>query len=184
MKSELMKLNVRTMVNVAMLTALSVILKRFLTIPLPVGILNFGGFPIIFAGLFLGPYAGAVTGALSDITGAIMFPHGPYIPIFTITSMLTGALPPLIILLLKRKENATFLSILIAILIPQVLTKLIIIPLTMQFCFGIPFFVSLIKASITETIHIPMYSLFAYSILNKINESYVKLCSAKDRPSS
>ena len=170
-----MKLNVKTMVNMAVLISLSILLKRFLTIHLPVGILNFGGFPIIFAGLFLGPYAGAITGILGDITGYIVFPRGPYIPIFTITSMLTGALPPLIILLLKRKENATLLSILIAILVPQVLTKLMIIPLTMQFCFGIPFFVSFIKASITEAIHVPMYALFTYSILNKINDSYVKL---------
>ena len=178
---KIMKLNVKTMVNIAVLISLSVLLKRFLTIHLPVGILNFGGFPIIFAGFFLGPYAGAITGILSDITGYIAFPRGPYIPIFTITSMLTGALPPLIILLLKRKENATFLSILIAVLIPQVLTKLFIIPLTMQFCFGIPFFVSLIKTSITAAIHIPIYSFFVYSILQKINESYIKIKKDGDK---
>ena len=80
-----MKLNAKLIVNMAMLIALSIILKRFMTIPLPIGILNFGGFPIIFAGFFLGPYAGAITGILSDITGYIAFPRGPYIPIFTIS---------------------------------------------------------------------------------------------------
>ena len=140
-----MKLNAKMMVNMAMLISLSIILKRFMTIPLPVGILNFGGFPIIFSGLFLGPYAGAITGILSDITGYLVFPRGPYIPIFTITSMLTGLLPPLIIILLRKKDNASFLSIFIAILITQSLTKLFIIPLTMQFCFGIPFFIFFTK---------------------------------------
>ena len=170
-----MKLNAKLIVNMAMLIALSIILKRFMTIPLPVGILNFGGFPIIFSGLFLGPYAGAITGILSDITGYMIFPRGPYIPIFTITSMLIGLLPPLIITLIKKRHNVSFLSILIAIMIPQSLTKLFIIPLTMQFCFGIPFFISFTKCLITELIHIPIYSFFSYSILKKIPDSYLKI---------
>lgn len=170
-----MKLNAKMMVNMAMLISLSIILKRFMTIPLPVGILNFGGFPIIFSGLFLGPYAGAITGILSDITGYLVFPRGPYIPIFTITSMLTGLLPPLIIILLRKKDNASFLSIFIAILITQSLTKLFIIPLTMQFCFGIPFFISFTKCLIAEAIHVPIYSFFSYSILKKILGSYLKI---------
>ena len=162
-----MKLNAKLIVNMAMLIALSIILKRFMTIPLPIGILNFGGFPIIFSG--------AITGILSDITGYMIFPRGPYIPIFTITSMLIGLLPPLIITLIKKRHNVSFLSILIAIMIPQSLTKLFIIPLTMQFFFGIPFFISFTKCLITELIHIPIYSFFSYSILKKIPDSYLKI---------
>ncbi len=168
-----MKFPTRVLVYMAVLVACSVILRRILTVPLPIGILNFGGFPVVFAGLLLGPYAGAMVGAVSDILGCFLFPRGPYLPYFTITSMLTGCLAPLVIKYLGMQKNTPFWAILLSVAVAQGVTKMLLIPVIMQHSFGIPFVYTFIKGSVMELIHIPLYAVLSRSILLTQKESYI-----------
>lgn len=169
-----MKLSVKTIVYSALLIALSVLLRRVLTVPLPVGILNFGGFPVVFAGLLMGPASGALVGGVSDVISAFLFPKGPYVPFFTITSMLTGIIPPLTITLMKQKNEATFISILIAVTLAQSITKLLLIPQIMFWCFGITPAITLFKGAIMELFHIPLYAVLSRSLLLTQTYSYIR----------
>ena len=164
-----MKLSSRIISYCAILIAISILLRKFLTIPLPIGILNFGGFPIILAGLMLGPVAGGITGALSDIIGATLAPHGPYIPFFTITSALTGIIPPLAMRIFSKNASNSFGIILISISIAQIITKIFMIPFIMEFCFGIPYQIYIFKSLAVEVVHIPIYAFFAHAILKSLN---------------
>ncbi len=168
-----MKITVKRLVTIALLVSVALILRKIITIPLPIGVLSFGGFPIIFAGLLLGPSGGALVGGISDIMGCMLFPRGPYIPWFTITSMLTGALPPLVVLLMRMRHNAPVWAIFTAIAVAQILTKWMLFPLIMKISFGIPYLYTLYKGLIVELIHIPIYTFLARGILLTQNESYV-----------
>ena len=86
------------MITCALLTALSVILSRFASIPVNLmGIyaLNFGFglVPVILAGLLFGPTWGFLTGFLADLVGALAFPKGAYVPLFGLTYGLAGFTP-------------------------------------------------------------------------------------------
>ncbi|MCQ2735738.1 MAG: folate family ECF transporter S component [bacterium] len=164
-----MKLSAKTISYCAILIALSVLLRKFLTIPLPAGVLNFGGFPIILAGLMMGPAAGALTGALSDIAGAAIAPHGPYIPFFTITSAITGIIPPVIVKFFPQKDRSSFPAALAAAGAAQIATKILMIPFIMQFCFGIPAEIYMVKSIAAEIIHIPAYAFFSHEIIKALN---------------
>lgn len=169
-----MKIPSRTIAACAFLIALSVLLRRILTVPLPVGVLNFGGFPVILAGLLMGPWAGCLTGALSDVIGAVLFPRGPYVPFFTLTSMLTGAIPPVVVTLAGRKDGAGLPVIIFAVAVAQIVTKVVLFPVIMRLCFGYPLELSLAKALIAESIHVPVYSVLALSILKIRRDSYIR----------
>ena len=100
------KLDIKTITLMAMLTAISIILTRFLSIDIlnKTTRIGFGSTPIIFSGVFLGPVAGGIVGALSDLLGMFIAPSGPYHPGLTVSSALTGIIPGLIAYFMPKKR--------------------------------------------------------------------------------
>ena len=68
--------NLRVMICAALLAALSIVLGKFLQIPNPFQDfirISFENTPIIMAGMFFGPFVGAVTGAVADLLGCVIY---------------------------------------------------------------------------------------------------------------
>jgi len=63
--------NVKTITISGLLIALNIVLSSIITIP---GIINFGGFPIIFGGIVFGPIVGGIIGAVGDVISFIVRP--------------------------------------------------------------------------------------------------------------
>ncbi len=78
------------LVSLSMLTALQVVLSRFLSIETPFVKIGTGFVPVMLAGSMFGPIGGLVVGGVSDLVGAILFPFGAYFPGFTITAAFSG----------------------------------------------------------------------------------------------
>ena len=105
----------------AMLTALYVVLNRFVSIPISSGIkIGFSMVAPIMAGALYGPISGALVYGLGDLIGALLFPQGPchlwglfLCPESFIQSRL-----------LKGRENSSFFRIL-TVLIPAVVNCLV-----------------------------------------------------------
>lgn len=161
-------MNLRRITYIALLSGLSIVLTRVLSIRIPIGgiegiRIGFGPLPLIVAGIFLGPIDGAVCGIISDMIGYFINPMGPYVPIFTIISMLRGLLPG--ILCFKRKD-LSFIDYLLIIMISQILTSGILVPLSLKVTFGIPLRATFIPALISQVILIPIYSFLTMEIGN------------------
>lgn len=100
------RLSIYVLSAAAILTALSIVLTRFASVMALGGQsirIGLGAVPIMLAGLLLGPVAGAMTGLAADLIGVLINPMGMFHPGFTLTSMLTGLLPGLVLLICKRK---------------------------------------------------------------------------------
>ena len=95
------KTNIKRLVTISLLIALSVVLSRFLSITTPIAKIGFAFLPIAFAGIWFGPVYGGLTAMVADIIGATLFPSGAFFPGFTLTAFLTGAVYGL---LLYKKE--------------------------------------------------------------------------------
>lgn len=100
----------RTVVNVGLFTAISVVLKLLFEVYIPLAgfsslRINFTTVPIVMSGMIFGPVAGLVTGALSDILCFIIKPAGPYFPGFTISSALSGWIPGMIFFLSSKYSH-------------------------------------------------------------------------------
>ena len=89
------KIKTKNLVMAAFLTAISIILTRFLSVMLPEVRIGFGRAPIAIAGLLYGPLLGGISGAAVDLLGMLIYPSGAYHPGFTISSMLDGLIPGL-----------------------------------------------------------------------------------------
>ncbi len=92
----------------ALLVALSVILTRvFSSVFIIFGAsvrLGFGSVPIIYGGFLLGPFYGSLIGLASDLIGILINPMGVPHPGITLTSLLVGLLPGLVVYFWRRQH--------------------------------------------------------------------------------
>lgn len=112
------------LITVALLTALSVIARRFLSINTPIQSIGLGWLPILLVGIAYGPGWGFIAGALADFIGATLFPIGPYFPGFTLTAGLSGAIVP--VLLGRNRWHSSYWQLFAAITVSEFITSVVL----------------------------------------------------------
>lgn len=85
-----MKINVKIIVRLALLSAISLILGKYLQIPIGDSIrISFENLTVILAGFLYGPLAGALCGAIADIIGCFLVGYAIN-PIITLGAACVG----------------------------------------------------------------------------------------------
>ena len=167
----LKKLSTRLITISGFLIALNVVLSRFITIP---GIINFGGFPIIFAGIVFRPIVGGIVGAVGDVVSFLVRPTGPFMPHFVLTSALTGIIPGILMKVLKGDvDELPFWKIFLSILVGQVITSVLMVPYFRNILFGHPLIVTMTKAATKQAINIPVYSVLIKGLVESLAKAGV-----------
>lgn len=85
-----MKINVKKLAVSALLITADVLLTRLLAINTPLMKIGLGFAAVALSALIYGPLWAALTAALGDLLGSLLFPVGAYFPGFTLTAALTG----------------------------------------------------------------------------------------------
>ena len=128
------KFNTRTLTSLALLTALEIVLSRFLSINAWNIKIGFSFVPIVVAALLFGPLEAGIVAALGDFLGAILFPIGAYFPGFTLTAFLTGCVFGFF---LHKKQD--WPQILVAVGINQFVLSLFLNTLWISILYGSPY---------------------------------------------
>ncbi|MBU5676781.1 folate family ECF transporter S component [Alkaliphilus sp. MSJ-5] len=103
------RLSTKSLVLAAIFVAMNIILSRFGAIMLFNGSVrfSFGNIPLILSGLVLGPGAGAMTGGIADLLGFFINSHGgAFHPGFTLSSILIGTIPGIVMFLSPTKKSS------------------------------------------------------------------------------
>lgn len=129
------KFNPRRLAFCAVLIALQVILKRFLTIRIGSWLyIGFGFLPNALAGWLMGPLWGMAVAGCSDLLGALLFPSGPFSPWFTMISAVAG----LIYGLLLHRGKANWLQAGVCMLTVAVVCNIVLNTVCLLFSGYIP----------------------------------------------
>ena len=107
-------LNTKTLVFLSMLTALSIVFARLLSITVDPATLRISltNVPVILASLWFGPIAGISVGFISDFIGATYLSPFGWNPLLAPTSIIVGLVPALIKrFFLKKKSLVNMLLI-------------------------------------------------------------------------
>ena len=166
-----MKISSHKITTMGFLIALSIILTRVASLRLAIGgvegiRIGLGRLPIILGGIIFGPLAGGLIGAFSDLLGYFINPIGAYMPHFTLTSALTGIIPAIILILMRKGEPNIF-NLGIAITAGQVITSIILIPYFLNILFGLPWKVLMLPRIISEPIQVFIYTYIINIILKR-----------------
>ena len=119
--------NPRALCLAALLSAMSLILGKFLQIPTPFSELvriSFENLPVILAGIVLGPLAGAMTGAVADLVGCLAYGYSIN-PLITLGAAAVGLVSGSASLLLRKSPLLLRISVsaVLAHLVGSVLIK-------------------------------------------------------------
>lgn len=156
--------SIKKMVYSSLLITLAIILTRVLSLRFAIGgvegiRIGFGSLPIIFGGIMLGPAAGGIIGALSDVLGYFINPLGAYMPHFTFTAFLSGFIPGVLMHYVFSKKM-TYLYIFISIAVGQIISSVILVPLFLDMLFGVPYKVTVLPKILGEAVNITLYTYF------------------------
>lgn len=137
-------------------------------------LLKFNGFPIILSGFVLGPVGGFWTGGVADLVCFLVKPSGPYIPLFTLTSALTGWLPVWLYSHWPAARNQqgqlklSWWRLLAVIALAQVAIKVLLVTTFRAVLFGLPWPVLALRAGLEQMVHAPLYAYAAWVVLRRV----------------
>lgn len=77
------------LVYLSLLTALQIVLKRFVSISTPIVRISFSFLPLVLVAVLFGVLPTLISAAISDVAGAFLI-SGSYFPGFTLSALLTG----------------------------------------------------------------------------------------------
>ncbi len=164
----------RSLVMTALMSALSVILTRFASIRISIGAvegirLGVGSLPYILTGIVLGPGYGATAGAISDLAGFFLSPIGGYMPHFTVTAALTGAIPGAVFRLLQpgSRNTAKVLPLFCGIGASTVLVSWGLTPYFLHTLFGLDLRVVMVPRIAAGIIELPVYVFIVKAVYDR-----------------
>lgn len=128
------KFTTRDIAVIGMLTALQVVLARWLSINAWNTRIGFSFVPVVIAAMLYGPLFAGIVGALGDFVGAILFPTGAYFPGFTLTAALIGVIFGLF---LYRKQSN--FNIVLSAVVNQATMSMLLNSFWISFVYGAPF---------------------------------------------
>ena len=167
------RFNTRTLTTLALLTAIEIILSRFLSINAWNIKIGFSFVPIVVAAILYGPIEAGVVAALGDFLGAILFPIGAYFPGFTLTAFLTGCVFGLF---LHGKQG--WLNTVAAIGINQFVLSLFLNTLWISILYGSPY-VPLLATRIVQCLLLAAVQFVCIPVIRKTIYRYEKVDSSK-----
>lgn len=144
--------NLRLTLTLAMLTAISIILGKYLAIR-GGDVMRFSleNMPIIFAGMAFGPLAGGLVGCVSDLVGCVMVGY-TINPTVTIGAAVIGVISGLVPHLLKKCSLDERLVTVITVAFSHLLGSLIIKTLGLAAYYDMPFLVLLLWRALNYVI--------------------------------
>jgi ECF transporter S component (folate family) len=155
------KQNIEMLVVLALLTALDVIMGRFLSINSTFFKLDTSFIPMVIAAYFYGPIGSMAVAGLGDFIGALLFPFGPYMPHFTISAALTG-----VIFGLALKGKPSFTKCVLAVVPSQLVCSLILNSLFLEILYGnVVFWLRLVQTVLSTPIQIAVTFLITKKVI-------------------
>ena len=165
------KFTTRMLTTLALLTAVEIILSRFLSISAWNIKIGFSFVPIVVAAILFGPLEAGIVAALGDFIGALLFPIGAYFPGFTLTAFLTGCVFGLF---LHWKQG--WLQSIAAVGINQFILSLFLNTLWISILYGSPYG-PLLATRVIQSILLTAVQLVCIQAITKVLARYGKKVS-------
>lgn len=158
------------MTRMAVLIALNILLARVLSVRIPLGgveglRIGFSSLPVIFAGIFFGPAAGGIVGAIGDMVGFFINPLGAYMPLITLNAALRGVIPGFAILLFSRgRREIGLFPLFLAVCSTLIVTDVLLLPYLQETLFGLSRIVTVPPRILQNAVSIPAYTVLLFSL--------------------
>lgn len=159
-----------TLACLAVLTALQVVLSRFLSVPFWNLKFGFSFVPVLIAANLYGPLGAAAVYGIGDFVGALLFPQGTYFPGFTLSAVLSG-----IIWGIFLKGRIKPVKAVVSVVSVQVLCSFLMNSYWISFISGAPFSSLLATRWPQSLAYAALHIVFIFLFLGKIGNLVKKI---------
>ncbi len=157
------ELSLRDLVTLSFLLATEIALARVVpVINTPIAKISFGFIPIVLVAVLYKPTVTMIFCGLADFIGAILFPIGPYYPVFTLTAIISGA----ILGFGFYKKELTFLRILSVVVIGTLICSVLLNTFWISILFKKVFWALLSTRSVAGLVKIAVKVVVIYALKN------------------
>lgn len=169
MSSKSSRYSLRTLTFAALMIALTIVFQRIGSITLAPW-LRFSLAPvtIILAGLYGGPLIGGIVGGLSDVLGMLIAGQGAFYLGLTVTAIIRGVLPGVIMLLRNGKRNP--LTSLYVTLSELVICSLLLQSFWLSQMTGNAYGIIFMQRILTSPVSAVMYYLVLLAVVPALNK--------------
>ncbi len=112
-------MNTRVLVYLALLVAIQIVLVRIISIDLGFARVTIGNLPVVLAGMWFGPFAGALCGLVADVIGCFIRGYAVN-PLITLSVMVWGVIPVLMRPLMKGSKTRKMGMMCVALVITSI----------------------------------------------------------------
>lgn len=139
----------RILCAAALLAALSIVLGKYLQIPIGDSIrISFENLPVLMAGIFFGPIVGGAVGVVADLVGCVMVGFSIN-PIITAGAALVGILSGLVAALFTRGEKSlTPVAVLTAVYTAHIVGSMVVKTLGLWIYYSTPIHILLLRVPV------------------------------------
>ena len=118
--------NTRTMTLLGMMIAITIVLTRYLAVPIGGAIrFSMGSVCTIMTGIWFGPMAGALAGGLADVIGLMISPAGgQWIPLITVSAAVWGVIPAVLLGFVTGSRKRRIVSLCAIVTLTSVICQL------------------------------------------------------------
>lgn len=168
----------------AMFIALQIVLSKFLMLQLTPSIrLSIDSVPILLAGIWFGPIAGGLVGALADFLGTLLFPtSGTYFPPLTIAFFMIGLSAGLLARFVRVKHP--LLRIVLIVIPAEIIGSYLSKSIALSFLVGAPFTVLLTARALPVSIVMTVNTFLVFLLNRTLGEKAMRDSSRGEVPAS
>ena len=151
------QIELRTLIILALFAAIGAIFKAFISVDLffggmKISDLSLMALPVLLAGVYFGPMAGAMVGFFAEFAGYLMMPTGAYNPVFSIIAALVGVIAGLFY---WKSKQTTLWKTVALVTLSEVVCSGLLSTLTIHLFYGVPVIALLPARGIGILIKIP-----------------------------
>lgn len=157
--------DIRILATAGMLIALAALFS-FFSVPVTQTLeVRFKFIPIACGGWLFGPVIGGLIGGLADIIGYLVKPTGPFMPGFTISTVLTGVIYGIFL----HRRQPTLKRILSAVLVNAALVSFLFNTANLCLTYGLPWKATLLTRLPQQLFFIPANTALLYISMRALN---------------
>ncbi len=163
-------LELRTLIVLALLTAIGAVFKAFISFDLffggmKISDLSLIALPVMLAGIYYGPLAGGLVGFVSEMASFFMMPVGAYNPAFSAVMALYGVIAGLFFM---KSQKTGLLKTLIMVTLSELICSAVLTTLLIHVFYSVPLAVLLPSRSVGVLIKIPVLTALVMIIAERL----------------
>lgn len=164
------RIELRTLIALALLTAIGAIFKAFVSVDLFFGAMKISdlsliALPVMLAGIYYGPLAGGIVGFVSETASFFMMPVGGYNPAFSLVMAITGVIAGLFYL---RSFKTTVWKVLLMVVLSELLCSALLTTALIHWFYSVPWLVLLPGRGVGILIKIPLLTILLLALIERL----------------